>query len=221
MKSDNPLPGIFVFTLAFTGGFADASSFILLGVFSGHLTGNSVLSLIQLISGDYAALSVSVTALAGFIAGTVAGIVWRRHIRRERNRYLLMIPQFILIAACAVLWKTMGGTQPGNWFFAAGLSFALGIQNGGFSRLFGSPVHTTYITGTTTSLLLSLLETDRPDVAAVRDRRIHAVIPCAFVLGAGGGALMTYHFHLGGFLALIPIVLFSALLCRKCAAQEG
>lgn len=215
VKNDNFAVCCFVFVLAFTGGFADASTFLLLGVFSGHLTGNSVLSLIQLIQGSYAAFFISLTALAGFVSGTVAGILCRRMIRQERNAYLLLALQLFLIAAVIVLLKTLGTATPGNYIFAAMSSFALGIQNGGFGRVLESKVHTSYITGTTTSFFQSWLGPELRNAEAKLDRRLHALIPCAFVLGAGAGAFLTDRFHIGGFMMLIPLIVFSTALCRR------
>lgn len=213
MEKMNFLPCAFVFFMAFTGGFADAASFILIGTFSGHLTGNSILSLIWVIDSNYRAFFVSVTALIGFIVGTILGIIWRKNIKQEKNMYLPMICQLALVIIIIIIKKLSGEAMISNYIFAFGLSFSLGIQNGVYNRILKTNIHTTYITGITTSLFEALLYTDKSNLDKVFNKKIFALISSGFVFGAGTGAFMTHHFNIDGFMLIILLISISTILC--------
>lgn len=221
IKSDRLLPYFFVFMMAFSGGFADAASFILIGVFSGHLTGNSILSLIRIIEGDYSALFISILALIGFIAGTLSGIIWRRNILHAKNMYLPIILQLVLVIVVVAVKKTLGETVASTYIFAIGLSFSLGVQNGVYTHIVKASIHTTYITGVTTSLFEGLLYPDNTNSDKVFSRKIFAILSSAFVLGAGVGAFVSHHFGVDGFMLIIPLIFISAVVCflytNRCA----
>lgn len=213
VKSNSLSPYFFVFMMAFTGGFADAASFILLGVFSGHVTGNSVLSLIWVIEGNYSKLFTSVAALLGFIVGTFGGIVWRKNIQQTKNMYQALIFQLILVTAVFMVRNTWGETAASTLIFTLGLSCTLGVQNGFYMRVGNTSVHTTYITGISTSLVEALLYTKKTKSDRNFSKKIFAILMSAFVFGAGVGALMSYHFGLNGFMLIIPLISISAVVC--------
>jgi uncharacterized membrane protein YoaK (UPF0700 family) len=96
-------------------------------------------------------------------------------------------------------------------------NLALGLQNGAFRRVGGISVHTTYLTGMITSLISTEAEQysseEVPHDVRAYDPKIELLcgIWIAFVLGAGTGAAMSFHFHalgiLGAALFLIPLAL--------------
>src|SRR5690348_6473253 len=70
----SPLVGSSLLSLAFAGGALDATSYLGLGkVFTGNMTGNTVLLVTGLADGTDAHPLRSAAALGGFIVGTFAG----------------------------------------------------------------------------------------------------------------------------------------------------
>lgn len=207
------LPYLFVFVLSVIGGFADAASFVSFGVFSGHLTGNSVLSLVYFVNQNTAALYTSLISLLGFASGTVLGIVWRKRIVQHKFLCLPIIMQFALLSG---LFMAKGIGPDGlviTYVFIAGLSFSLGLQNGVFTQVAKVNVHTTYITGTATTFIESLFKASKVNEAQVSPRFMQGILLLGFVLGAGLGALMTYCFALNGFMLILLLIALSGILC--------
>ncbi|WP_086632040.1 DUF1275 family protein [Commensalibacter intestini] len=68
---------IYIFLFTFIGGFADASSFLLSGIFTGHLTGNLVLCAVYTVQQNYFLLFHCICAVIGFISGTILGVWFR------------------------------------------------------------------------------------------------------------------------------------------------
>ena len=60
--------------LAFVGGYGDAASFVLAKTFTGHLTGNFVLTAISLANQDWPNLSRRLLAIALFLAGILLSV---------------------------------------------------------------------------------------------------------------------------------------------------
>lgn len=93
------------------------------------------------------------------------------------------------------------------------MSLALGVQNGAFRRVGGIGVHTTYLTGTITSVIT--LEAERyssylvPLTASTESPKIALIaqIWTAFVLGAISGAAATLRFKQWGIVGIGLILL--------------
>lgn len=96
------------------------------------------------------------------------------------------------------------------------VSLALGLQNGAFRRVGAVSVHTTYLTGMITSLISTEAEgyarRGLSPLARVPDPQKSLLCGgwLTFVLGAGTGAAMVFHFKAFGMLRaaliLIPLV---------------
>jgi len=123
--------------------------------------------------------------------------------------------EVILIVAASLAFAS--DMAHGVEIFVISMSLALGLQNGGFRRVGGISVHTTYLTGMITSLIST--ETERyasevvPPSVRTPDPKIGLLYGMwiGFVLGAGTGAAMVLHFGalgmLGAALLLILLVL--------------
>ncbi len=123
--------------------------------------------------------------------------------------------EVILIVAASLAFAS--DMAHGVEIFVISMSLALGLQNGGFRRVGGISVHTTYLTGMITSLIST--ETERyasevvPPAVRTPDPKIGLLYGMwiGFVLGAGTGAAMVLHFGalgmLGAALLLILLVL--------------
>jgi uncharacterized membrane protein YoaK (UPF0700 family) len=112
--------------------------------------------------------------------------------------------------------------------FVVCVSLALGLQNGAFRRAGGISVHTTYLSGMITSFITTqagnFVSPAVPDSVRSPDPKIALLLSIwtAFVLEAGIGTAMVFHFKafgmLGAALVMITLVLFNS---RKLDGQVG
>ena len=204
--------------LAFVGGYGDASSFVLAKTFTGHVTGNLVLAAIAVAAHDWRATLGPLSAIVTFLIGIFLSLLLVRPLKAWSSWPLLptiMGIEVILIVTAS--FALSSGLAYGVGIFVILLSLALGIQNGAFRRIGGISVHTTYLTGMITSLISTEAEQyaseEVPHDVRAHDPKIELLcgIWIAFVLGAGAGAAMSFHFKalgmLGAALLLIPLAL--------------
>jgi uncharacterized membrane protein YoaK (UPF0700 family) len=128
------------------------------------------------------------------------------------------IEVILIVAASLVLASDL---VHGVAIFVTFVSLALGLQNGAFRRVGGISVHTTYLTGMITSLIST--ETEKydsggtPPPMRVPDPQMRLLcgIWAAFVLCAGTGVAMVFHFKalkmLGAALLLILLILRNSM----------
>jgi len=206
------------FGLAFVGGYGDAASFVLAKTFTGHVTGNLVLTAIAVAAHDWRAALEHLSAIVTFLIGISLSVLVVRPLKVWSSLPLLPtvmgIEVILMVAASLALASNMAH---GVEVFVIFVSLALGLQNGAFRRVGGISVHTTYLTGMITSLIST--ETERyaseviPPSLRVQDPKIGLLyeIWIAFVLGAGTGAAMVLHYRalgmLGAAILLIPLIL--------------
>jgi uncharacterized membrane protein YoaK (UPF0700 family) len=217
------------FGLAFVGGYGDAASFVLAKTFTGHVTGNLVLGAIAVAAQDWCAMLGHLTAIITFLLGVVLSIVIVRPLKVWPSWPLLPtilgIEVIFIVAAALVLASGMASRVE---IFVIFLSLALGLQNGAFGRVGGISVHTTYLTGMITTLVSTEAEkyASGLPLAPAGDLDPTAGLLCriwiAFVLGAGIGAAMVFHFKgfgiLGAAMLLIALILYTAKDSRTVLA---
>ena len=63
--------------LSGAGGFADAGSFMLIRTFTGHVTGNGLLTAVYLVKGEFSVALLCALAVVAFMSGTAAGTGWQ------------------------------------------------------------------------------------------------------------------------------------------------
>ena len=217
------------FGLAFVGGYGDAASFVLAKTFTGHVTGNLVLGAIAVAAQDWCAMLGHLTAIITFLLGVVLSIVIVRPLKVWPSWPLLPtilgIEVIFIVAAALALASGMASRVE---IFVIFLSLALGLQNGAFGRVGGISVHTTYLTGMITTLVSTEAEkyASGLPLAPAGDLDPTAGLLCriwiAFVLGAGIGAAMVFHFKgfgiLGAAMLLIALILYTAKDSRTVLA---
>src|SRR5438132_5446493 len=81
--------------LAFIGGYADASSYLLSRTFTGHLTGNCVLAAVSAASKDWYLTLDRLLAVIVFLAGIIFSLTLNRFAPGRLRRSLLAIAMFI------------------------------------------------------------------------------------------------------------------------------
>jgi uncharacterized membrane protein YoaK (UPF0700 family) len=213
--------------LAFVGGYGDAAGFVLAKTFTGHVTGNLVLMAINIAARDERATFEHLLAITTFLVGIWLTVMIARPLKAWTSWSLLSavmgIEIFLIVAAT---WALASSDGPRVEIFVACMSLALGLQNGAFRRAGGISVHTTFLTGMITSFITTKAGNFvSPGVAQpVRppDPKIPLLLSIwtAFVLGAGFGAAMVFHFKafgmLGAALVMLTLVLFNS---RKLDGQ--
>jgi uncharacterized membrane protein YoaK (UPF0700 family) len=202
--------------LAFVGGYGDAASFVLAKTFTGHVTGNLVLMAIGIAARDARASFGDLIAIAAFLLGIWLSVLIARPLNRWTSWPLLptvMGIEVILIVTASLTLASPVATRVE--IFVICMSLALGLQNGAFRRAGGISVHTTYLTGMITSFVTTkagnLASPAVPHLATPQEPKIGLLLSiwAAFVLGAGVGAAMVFHFKVFGLIgaALVLMVL--------------
>jgi uncharacterized membrane protein YoaK (UPF0700 family) len=201
--------------LAFVGGYGDAAGFVLAKTFTGHVTGNLVLTAIAVAAHGWRVALEHLSAIVTFLIGISLSVLIVSALKAWPSLPAIMGIEVVLIVAASLALAS--GMAHGVEIFVIFVSLALGLQNGAFRRASGISVHTTYLTGMITSLISTTTERYASEVtlptAGSPDPKLGLLcgIWIAFVLGAGTGAAMVLHFKalgmLGAALFLIPLLL--------------
>jgi uncharacterized membrane protein YoaK (UPF0700 family) len=213
-------------SLAFVGGYGDAAGFVLAKTFTGHITGNLVLAAVSIASVDWRTTLSRLLAIVSFLAGILLSVAFARLL--ATRRWPLLLPtafalEVILVTAgsFALIFHAAAGTE----VFVLCLSLALGLQNGTFRRAGGISVHTTYLTGMITGLMVTEAEkflsgttAGAPSAHDVK-RRLLCGIWISFFLGAATGAALVFRFKEAGMLGLV-VVLIILTVCNSIGARS-
>lgn len=147
------------FLLAFAGGYADAVSYLLTGAFTGHLTGNIVLLTIHVAQMQWWQAVSNALAIAAFAVGTAAAGWTAPPAGRPNHARQLRAPLLIESALGVVaLGSGLLDSWLGNELGVVCLCLMLGQQNGALRRCGALSVHTTFVTGLSTTLLSTMAE---------------------------------------------------------------
>jgi uncharacterized membrane protein YoaK (UPF0700 family) len=159
--------------LTFASGAADVASFTRLGsVFTSVMTGNIVLWGLAAARGSVSLFGHTAVAITGYIAG-VAGGTWVAHGARDteaggdENRAgvlpthvtWVLLAELTLLTGFTVGWE-VSGAAPAGWAqfsLLATLAAAMGMQSSAVKDMGLTEVSTTYLTGTLTGLVTSLV----------------------------------------------------------------
>ena len=168
--------------LTFASGAMDVTSFTRLGdVFTSVMTGNIVLLGLAVARGSLTLASHTAVSIAGYIAGAAAGsrVAYRLKAARtaEADRgdddgrasgvpaYTgwALLAELILLAGFTVGWEVTGASPAGwaQFCLLATAAAAMGVQASTVRYMGLSEVSTTYLTGTLTGLVTSLVDPDQ------------------------------------------------------------
>ena len=155
--------------LTFGSGAADVASFTRLGdVFTSVMTGNIVLWGLAAARGSLTLASHTAVAIGGYIVGVAVG-TWVAHGARaaasDRDGVLsahviwVLLGELTLLAGFAVGWEVTGASPAGwaQFCLLATLAAAMGMQSSAVNDMGLAQVSTTYLTGTLTGLVSSLV----------------------------------------------------------------
>jgi uncharacterized membrane protein YoaK (UPF0700 family) len=209
--------------LTFGSGVADVTSFTRLGdVFASVMTGNIVLWGLATARGSLTLASHTAVAVAGYIAGVAAGS-WIAHGVKQRSAggddllashvaWVLRV-ELTMLAGFSVGWE-VSGASPAGWAefcLLATLTAAMGMQSLAVNEMGLAQVSTTFLTGTLTGLVSSLVSPgqDTP----------HGPRRFGVLIGLAAGALLC-----GLFIATaaraVPALLLAGLVATLVLAAE-
>jgi uncharacterized membrane protein YoaK (UPF0700 family) len=201
-------------TLAFTAGFADASTFVGAdGVFCAHVTGNFVVLAADLAThvdrGEWLKLATFPIFVAAVLFTTWLGRASDKPLDAGSVRRLLLL-KAALISAAAILGLTCHPSRPGpaRAAIVALLVAAMGVQNAVHRLRPTLGVMTTVMTGNVTSWVAGVLLPTAPGDRA--KRRLLGVVTLVFAVGCVGGAFGVARL---GFGALV-VPAMAALVAR-------
>ncbi|MBC7680938.1 MAG: DUF1275 domain-containing protein [Ferruginibacter sp.] len=202
--------------LAFNAGAINAGGFLVVGMYTSHMTGfasmlsdNLVLGNITLVLGALGTL----LAFTGGAATTAVLVNWARQHHLRSEYALPLLCEALLLLVFGLIGATLNRQTP----FAVPLAvlvlaFTMGLQNAVVSKLSASQIRTTHMTGVITDLgielgkLVYMNRQDSPLASRVRANRVklrlYATLLSAFVVGGLVGAM---GFKYVGFIWVVPL----------------
>jgi uncharacterized membrane protein YoaK (UPF0700 family) len=197
--------------LAFIGGYADASSFLLARTFTGHLSGNCILAAVSAASREWSLTLERFLAVAAFLAGILLSLILGRFVSIRLRQYSLAIA--MLIEVLLILSASLLSNRPTQELFIVCMCLALGIQNGALHKTNGISVHSTYMTGMVTTLIQKTFDHYSSRIGPQEDparltMQTLAAMWISFIFGALAGAVFVSSFHSIGLLGIVlPLML--------------
>lgn len=204
--------------LALGGGFLDAYTYLCRGhVFANAQTGNMVLLGINLAQGNVREALTYVIPIAAFVVGTVAAEVLREKCRgwiRLHWRQLIVLGELFILAAVAFM-------PVGRLNMTANvlISLVCAMQVQTFRKMKGNAFATTMCTGNLrsgTELLIHFFITGNREL--LRRGLDYFGIILFFILGAGGGAILTN--VLGQWAVFVVSGILLAVFCLMFVKNE-
>ena len=217
--STNRLLGLL---LAFNAGAINAGGFLVVELYTSHMTGFVSVVADNLVLGQLTLVLGALGALLFFLAGAATTAVLVNWARQRQLSSGFALP-LLLEAGLLLTFGLVGATLDRQTPFAVPvtvllLAFTMGLQNALVTKISSAQIRTTHMTGVITDLgieLGKLLYWNRtpdtpaePMVRANRDRlRLHATLLACF---AGGGLASALAFQWLGYYATLPIALLLA-----------
>ncbi|MCZ2495240.1 DUF1275 domain-containing protein [Xylophilus sp. Kf1] len=212
------------FVLAFNAGAVNAGGFLVVGMYTSHMSGFASQVADSVILGKGAMLLGALGALLSFVAGAAVSamlVAWARQ-HRLRSAFalpllleaVLLLP-FGLIGAITLTYHTPFAVPPTVLL----LAFIMGLQNALGTQASGGRVRSTHMTGNVTDLGMELgklvyrnrrgLPADQR-VRADRGRlRLYGGLLASFV---GGGVFGAAGFSHVGFFWVVPLAVLLLLV---------
>ncbi|MES2362893.1 MAG: YoaK family protein [Pseudomonadota bacterium] len=202
--------------LAFNAGAINAGGFLLVSMYTSHMTGFASMLADNLVLGNMTLVLGAAAALLAFTTGAAVTAVlvnWSRHNWLRSEYALPLLVESVLLLVFGLMGATLNRQTP----FAVPLTvlvlaFIMGLQNALVSKISSSQIRTTHMTGVITDLGIELGKlfywnrTERPPESRVRANRIKlrlfATLLGMFVTGGLVGAL---GFKYIGFIWVVPL----------------
>ena len=204
--------------LAFNAGAINAGGFLLVSMYTSHMTGFASMLADNLVLGNTKLVLGALGALLAFTAGaalTAVLVNWSRHNWLRSEVALPLLVEAVLLLIFGLMGATLSRQTP----FAVPLTllvlaFTMGLQNALVSKISASQIRTTHMTGVITDLGIELGKlfywnrTGSPLESRVRANhlklRLYATLLGMFISGGLVGAL---GFRYVGFVWVVPLAL--------------
>lgn len=201
--------------LCINAGFINAAGFLAFRVLTTNVTGHAALLADSIARGEYDIAIMASVWLASFLLGAFSSaLIISRAGKDSSASYTVPIVVIIALVLCvALLGKHYTEEVDDTRFFAAGLLFAMGMQNALVSVISGSVVRTTHLTGMFTDLGIDLSAWANGAMNTSLKSRLflRSAIIVSFLAGgiAGGIAFLGFSYTAFCFpAALMLVVLF-------------
>lgn len=199
--------------LAFIAGAINAGGFLAVHQYTSHMTGLVSSAADALVLGQTATVLTGIGALLSFTAGAActALLVNLGHARQARSAFALPL---LLEAACLLAFGLMGAQLTSHHALFIPLAvmllcFTMGLQNALITKISGSVIRTTHVTGIVTDIGIELGRTLAGVGARGGKLRLLGGLLLAF---AGGGVTGAWAFQALGYLATLPLAALLTLL---------
>ena len=204
--------------LAFNAGAINAGGFLLVSMYTSHMTGFASMLADNLVLGNMKLVLGALGALLAFTAGAALTAILVNWSRQNWLRSEVALP-LLVEAVLLLIFGLMGATLSRQTPFAVPLTllvlaFTMGLQNALVSKISASQIRTTHMTGVITDLGIELGKlfywnrTGSPLESRVRANRIklrlYATLLGMFISGGLVGAL---GFRYVGFVWVVPLAL--------------
>jgi uncharacterized membrane protein YoaK (UPF0700 family) len=202
--------------LAFNAGAINAGGFLVVGMYTSHMTGFASMLADNLVLGNITLVLGAAGTLLAFVAGAACTAVLVNWARQNHLRSEYALP-LLLEAGLLLVFGLLGATLNRQTPFAVPLTvlvlaFTMGLQNALMSKISASQIRTTHMTGVITDMGIELgklfywNQGARPPELQVRANRIklrlHAMLLGAFMAGGVVGAA---GFKYLGFVWVLPM----------------
>ena len=210
--------------LAFNAGAVNAGGFLVVAMYTSHMTGFASLLADNLVLGNTALVLGAVGTLLAFTTGAAVTAILVNWARQHALRSEYALP-LLLEAALLLVFGLLGATLNRQTPFAVPLTvlvlaFTMGLQNALVSKMSSSQIRTTHMTGIVTDIGIELGKlfywnrTGSPLESRVRANRIKLRL-LGTLLGAfiSGGIVGAAGFKYIGFIWVVPLALLLLALC--------
>ena len=212
------------YLMAFNAGAINAGGFVVLRWYTSHVTGFLSMLADHLVLGNTALVLTALGMVLAFLCGAVTSSILINWGRQQQLQSLYALPLILLallmlvfglVGAAIMAWRTP--------FFVPLtvllLAFTMGVQNATLTKMSGSAIRTTHMTGVVTDLgieigrMLFWNRMGRGDARYVRANwsrvRLYAGLLALFLLGGIAGA---WGFQRIGFACVLPLALVLLLV---------
>jgi uncharacterized membrane protein YoaK (UPF0700 family) len=197
--------------LAFIAGAANAGGFLAVHQYTSHMSGVVAAMADNLVLGRIRLVLIGFLAVCSFLAGSISTtllILWARRRRLQSEYALPLLCESMLFAAFAVTTTVLHEQKVAGTI--ALLCFAMGLQNAMITKLSGSVIRTTHITGMVTDIGITcgrvftfvFVDGQKEISQEVRTLRLLGSLVLLFFCGGIGGAVGFQRF---GFMFMAPL----------------
>jgi uncharacterized membrane protein YoaK (UPF0700 family) len=209
--------------LAFNAGAINAGGFLLVSMYTSHMTGFASMLADSLVLGNMRLVLGALGALLAFTFGAAVTAVLVNWARQHHLRSEYALP-LLAEAALLLVFGLMGATLSRQTPFAVPLTvlvlaFTMGLQNALVSKISASQIRTTHMTGVITDLGIELGKmfywnrTQSPHDSRVRANRIKLrLFATLLFMFIAGGLVGATGFKYVGFVWVVPLAVMLLVL---------